>query len=126
MQRFMHYLRKNAGMVTAVSGVVLMFAWVIIPPLEQAYDMYSGSGVQVDTVLTWREGTVSQNQLYAMRSSHDVAVAFLRLDGCTRRSPVMQLRRTDGEWRYDGAAPQFGPKRGCLELGTPPERPPRG
>jgi hypothetical protein len=83
MQKFMHYLRKNAGMITAISGVILMFAWVILPPLQQAFDMYRSAnggaeGAPGAVVVSWNGGNVTEAQMETMRRAHGIAVQFLR------------------------------------------------
>ena len=73
----MHLFRKYQYILLIVVGVLLMFVFVIGGPLQQMMNGGGGSRQAVDVVLTWKQGSVTSNDLYSLRARHMMALEFL-------------------------------------------------
>lgn len=72
--QFNTYMRKNQRTIIAVVGVVLIITWVVGPFLLDAVGVFGPSNTGDKTVVTYRGGKITENNLQRMRLMHQLAV----------------------------------------------------
>jgi hypothetical protein len=76
----LHVFRKYQYLFLVAFGIMLMFAFVIAPPLDDYLRTRAGGGGAgaADTAVTWKHGSVTKAELANLRSRHLLTMRFLR------------------------------------------------
>jgi len=75
-----YYFRKNQKILLAVFGVLLMIAFVALPPIldMMARGGFSGADDRDKVYVKWKAGKLKESELDALRRRHTVVMAYLR------------------------------------------------
>ena len=70
-------LRRYQRTLLAVFGVIIMFVFVVGGGIDQYLSNRPGGPKPVEPVVTWVDGTISDQDIGYMRHRHDVTMRFL-------------------------------------------------
>jgi hypothetical protein len=73
------YFRRHQKVLLAVFGVLIIIIFTVGGIFTDYQQRQMGYGPASDTVVTWKHGTIGEDDLANMRATHGYAVQFLRL-----------------------------------------------
>jgi len=73
------YFRRHQKVLLAVFGVLIIIIFTVGGIFTDYQQRQMGPGPASDTVVTWRHGKISEDELAHMRASHNLAIRFLDL-----------------------------------------------
>lgn len=78
MSQSMNFLRKNQKAILAVSGVLIIIVFTVGGALQQFLDMTQRSAGMGTTVVSWKGGRVSEQEMMHMVQAHNLANVAVR------------------------------------------------
>ena len=78
MARMMHLFRKYQYILLVVFGVLLMIVFVVGDALQRWASGPGPGGRSESVVLRWKNGHVTDNDLYNQRARHKIAMEYLQ------------------------------------------------
>jgi len=71
-------IRKYQGMMLAIFGVMLMFAFTIAPIINRYGGNQGGGGGEDPTVVSWKHGTVGEREIQDMRARRSLLIQLFQ------------------------------------------------